>query len=240
MEKDFIVSEIRRTAATNGGKPLGVARFEKETGIRETDWSGRYWVRWGDALAEAGFARNEFITAYPEQFLLQKLAELVRELQHFPLTREIKMKTRRDPTFPAEQAFRRLGGKSVWAAKLLAFCESRPDLGSLAAFCHPHIKSESVGETEDNKTKARMTGEVYMVRSGRYFKIGKTNSLGRRAYELALQLPEKATLVHAIKTDDPSGIEAYWHNRFAAQRVNGEWFELTPEHVTAFRWRKFM
>ena len=74
---------------------------------------------------------------------------------------------------------------------------------------------------------------------GKYYKIGHTGSLGRREYELALQLPEKLTLVHSISTDDPTGIEAYWHKRFEQKRANGEWFELSTRDVRAFKRRAF-
>src|SRR5207237_1245921 len=52
--RDTILAEIRRTAAENAGKPLGMARFRDETGIRPEDWEGRYWARWSDAIREAG------------------------------------------------------------------------------------------------------------------------------------------------------------------------------------------
>ena len=56
MGKQRILDDIRRTAAANGGAPLGKSAFFRETGIREGDWHGKYWARWGDALHEAGFA----------------------------------------------------------------------------------------------------------------------------------------------------------------------------------------
>jgi len=50
MDKQEIVEEIRRTAQKNKGKVLGQERFEKETGIRRSDWYPYHWLRWNDAV----------------------------------------------------------------------------------------------------------------------------------------------------------------------------------------------
>src|SRR5438105_8009684 len=109
--KDHIVSEIRRTAAENGGRPLGQSRFFSETGIKVSYWRGRYWARWGDALQEAGFRPNILNAARESDVMLEHLARLVRELGHYPVEAEIRLKRRADPVFPSQEAFRRFGGK---------------------------------------------------------------------------------------------------------------------------------
>jgi hypothetical protein len=47
MTRAQIIQEIQRTAKQNGGKPLGRRKFTTETGIKESDWLGVYWVRDG-------------------------------------------------------------------------------------------------------------------------------------------------------------------------------------------------
>jgi Meiotically up-regulated gene 113 len=84
-------------------------------------------------------------------------------------------------------------------------------------------------------------GYLYIFKHGtrREYKIGRTKNSLRREGELGIQLPEKLTPVHHIKTDDPAGIESYWHTRFATKRKEGEWFALAPDDVRAFkRWKR--
>jgi hypothetical protein len=83
-------------------------------------------------------------------------------------------------------------------------------------------------------------GYVYLLKSGKYYKIGKTNKPDQRLYEIGLQLPEKIHPIHSIETDDPSGIEAYWYNRFRKNQLEGEWFNLNANEIKIFKRRKFL
>jgi hypothetical protein len=113
--------------------------------------------------------------------------------------------------------------------------ETDPDLADLRELLPPLDPHETA--TTPSSSAPPDVGFVYLVQSGRFHKIGKTRHIGRRSYELALQLPERLELVHTIRTDDPEGVERYWHDRFAHLRANGEWFKLGRSEVTAFkRW----
>ena len=102
MTKDFILSEIKRVEAELGCD-VGWSRFAKETGIKESDWKGVYWVNWGDAREETGLSRNPFLRTYNDEQLLHTFADLVRELKHVPRQPELQMKRRRDQISPLPQ-----------------------------------------------------------------------------------------------------------------------------------------
>lgn len=214
MDKESILVEINRTAQANGGKPLGQKGFESETGIRVYDWRGKFWARWGDALIEAGFPPNQLKRAYDETFLLTKYAQLAQELGRLPTQAEVQIKRRRDPSFPGYVAFRRLGRKSESLERLVQYCQTHVGYADVLRMCGHVAQGRNAPKPENLSASAIQAGFVYLVKSGRYYKVGKTAARGRREYELALQLPEKPRTVHVIRTDDPSGIEAYWHKRF--------------------------
>jgi len=240
IDKTHILAEIKRTAAENDGSALGQERFRAETGIKKSDWFGIHWVKWGEALAEAGFAPNQLQSAYDEEHLLVKFASLIRELRRFPVDGDLRMKARRDRDFPSHTTFSRFGNKQQRITKILDFCKTHPSYEDVAAICAPLLSAASDPTEPVVSDDSSEMGFVYLLKSGRYYKIGRTNAVDRRHRELAIQLPEKAKVVHKIKTDDPSGIESYWHKRFADRHKNGEWFELTQADVSAFRRRKFM
>lgn len=239
--KNHIIEEIKRTAQQNGGMPLGIARFSAETGIKSSDWMGKFWARWGDALVEAGFAPNVLQGPRDDDELLESLALFTRELGHFPVANEIKLKARTEPGFPWHNTFARFGGKQALATRLREFCVARghQDVAALCDAVIARLVRRESHTAEDAESESEL-GYVYLLKSGRYYKVGRSNAVGRRERELAIQLPEKAVVIHSIKTDDPVGIEGYWHNRFSDRRKNGEWFDLLAKDVTAFKRRKFM
>lgn len=237
--KDHILSEICRLAEENNGTPLGRERFETATGIRGWEWEGRYWARWSDAVREAGYEPNAWQSKHhDDDALVRILAEMTRSLGHFPTTAELKLARRSDTSVPNEKVFTRLGNKTEQLARVLTFARSDDDFTDVATICES--VSPRQGRTKPAVAEQIVTGVVYLIRMGEFHKIGKSNDIGRRVYELGIQLPEKHDVVHVIETDDPSGIEAYWHRRFASQRANGEWFRLAPADVAAFQRRSYM
>lgn len=245
MKKEYILSEIKRTAQENGGVPLGIVRFEKTTGIRKEHWYGIIWTKWSDAQIEAGFEPNRFsLPVLDEEWMLDKIIDYIRELGHFPTRPELKIKRKTDSDFPNITTLRkRLGNKPDLVKAVFDYCKTNDGFEDIIAICLPLIDSlKKVSEKDYNKEvdKSKI-GYVYLIKHGnrKEYKIGKTYNPIRREGEIRIELPEKVNPIHTIETDDPSGIEKYWHNRFADKRKEGEWFGLNSSDVRAFKkWKK--
>ncbi len=239
MDKQEIIEEIRRTAKLNNGKALGKKRFEKETGIKESDWYPYHWLRWNDVIKEAGLVPNQLNTAISKDVAIEKLIGFIMEIGHFPVSGEFRIKARQDSTFPSEGVFTKFGGKKKLVAVVISYCRTRGGLDDVIEICTEHVDEvESTSSENTEGVTEEGDGFVYLMKSGRYYKIGRTDAVGRRHSEIRTQMPEDVKVVHDIRTDDPSGIEAYWHKRFSAKRKNGEWFDLTRADINAFKRRK--
>jgi hypothetical protein len=234
--RELILREIKRLADENNGQPPGVRAFENVTGIRQSDWRGVYWARWSDALAEAGLSANAMQHALDREFILEKLAHACRYFGKVPTFAEQRLYRRQvDPTFPNDKTVNRNFRGSELAEGIREWVGDKSDFADVAAI----LPEVSGAQDPSSYRRPPEEGLVYLIRSGSHFKIGRSETLERRVKEITVALPEAVTLVHTIRTDDPSGIEAHWHRRFADRRANGEWFKLTATDVAAFRRRKY-
>lgn len=240
MQRDDILAALRRTAQDNGGKPLGMARFARVSGIGTYDWS-KYWPRFSDLQREAGFEPNKLTSAFADDYLLDRLAGLVREINHFPIKNELTIRRHHDPTFPSKDAYERLGNKDQLISRVFAFCQGKREYVAVVRLLEPLVKPKASITTEltDLSSKESRYGFVYLIkeRPGHY-KIGASDDPDRRVYELT-KGPYKYSLESTIQTDDPYGVEAYWHKRYEGKAKRGEWYILNAADVKAFkRWKR--
>lgn len=236
IPKDKIIAEILRLSAENGTPP-GQKIFKKETGISSYYWNGHYWPRWSAALTEAGLHPNEPNKAIPHAQLIEKYLDLVAEIRSIPTQGELRMKARQDAAFPAPSTFsNRLGRQSELLSKAYSHGLSIAFDAELLNLIKSKIADEPVSEYDE---KSLQNGSVYLLQSGSHYKIGRSSEIERRIKQVSIAMPEKVELVHTIQTDDAVGIELYWHRRFSEKRMNGEWFNLSPADVRAFRRRKY-
>ena len=240
MSREQIVAEIKRLASENNGSPPGQEKFEHETGMTTGSWRGKYWLRWSDALAEAGYSPRQMNKALDAETVLLRLAQLTRKLGHFPTYAETRMEREIDKSFPNHGVFDRFGRRDERISALRTFARTNPEYCDIALLLPDEIVGDEAHSEERERSDVTSDGYVYMLKLGKHYKVGKTFSVPRRHREIALELPEKPEVIHTIQTDDPDGIEAYWHRRFKPFATNGEWFELKGEQVKAFKRRKFM
>jgi hypothetical protein len=239
MSREEILSEIKQIAKQRNGSPPGRELFAKLTGIKPYHWSA-FWARWSDALRDAGFASNELISGYSDQTLFGHLVNLIRKLGHFPSALEIRFEAANVEGFPSKSTFENRGAKAELVSKVIEFCGNDPEFSDVVAICRSAIQTIDRSETKQKMEKLAVEGVVYLAKAGRFYKIGRSSAPGRREAELSLRLPQPCKIIHEIKTDDPVGIESYWHKRFDAKRKNGEWFDLDKTEIAAFRRRTFM
>src|SRR5690349_8981789 len=136
MTRDYILHEIKRTAESNGGVPLGRQIFFKQTGIKEADWHGRFWARWSDAVREAGFEPNKLQQPFEEASLIEKYIPMLRKFGRFPVTAEMRMQKRSDAKFPNVKTLtQRFGTRKQLASKILAYCQEHDGFEDIAAIC---------------------------------------------------------------------------------------------------------
>ncbi len=165
----------------------------------------------------------------------------IREIGKVPTVGEFRLKAHNSSGFPAHNTIHsRLGKQSELPNKILVYCEGKPEYSGITEICRGVATTLKEDSEHYSKESDIEFGYVYLMKSGRFYKIGRSINVERRNYDIGIKLPEDLTILHKIRTDDPAGIENYWHNRFEDKRKQGEWFDLSNEDISAFKRRKFM
>jgi hypothetical protein len=231
--RERVVSEIRSIVAATGKVP-GWRAFETETGILSREWQGKIWARWSDALKEAGFEPNALTKKYESDQILQYVVTCCEALGRFPSNSDLRLFAHQNPgNLSDATVHNHYPRRALLVDALREFLKDEPSQ------LHILEMLPAVSPAKKDSPSVLNGGHVYLLKAGEYYKIGQSSDLERRVKSINIALPDKATLEHAISTDDPPGIEAYWHRRFADRRANGEWFKLSKADVLAFKKRKF-
>lgn len=231
--RQFILAEIARLSNAAGGQAPGEMKFSSETGITPAKWR-RYWPRWSAAVEEAGCEANAATPPLSNDEIMAALATIVRHQGRIPTEAEIAIFRDADPSIPGRTTLRRRFRRKVDLIQALAeWASQQPDRADIAALL------PELSEDDHGRGSSVRDGFVYLFKCGPDYKIGRTGDLERRFKTIGVAMPERLDLVHSIRTDDPPGIEAYWHRRFADKRRNGEWFKLRAQDVAARRRRRY-
>ena len=234
--RDTIIAEVKRLA-NELGRPPGQGTFSKFTGIGERQWRGLYWSRWSDVLRDAGCEPNTLQPRMETGAVLAGIISACRHFGHVPTGTELQLLRRSVSSVPHPNVVRAHLGTRVAQIQALERCAiADPALADILEM----VESAARAIAAPVKSNTQQSdGYVYLIKSGPHYKIGRSDDVERRLKQITVALPAKADLFHVIRTDDPAGIETYWHRRFADKWTNGEWFALSADDIRAFRRRTF-
>jgi hypothetical protein len=191
--RERILAEIKRIAKANGGVAPGKGVFEKETGIRKYDWSGKYWARWSDAVADAGLVAQDYKQKQDTTLFYPKLAEAVRHYGKAPTTAELNLYRKIQPNCPWDNTLRRHFGSINEA------------YGSLREWAKVNIKYQDIVAMiseivipENESIRPTKEGHVYLIKSGAFYKIGRGDELEKRVKQIRTALPDASSLEHSF------------------------------------------
>ncbi len=185
-------------------------------------------------MAEAGLNAQLFTSKKDLYLHFPLLAELVKIRQRFPTEKEFDIFRNANREMPTINTFRlQFGTIASLREAFRSWAIENPSYNDVANLIPATLTKPAAVQSKPKE------GWVYLLKSGEHYKIGCGEELEKRVKQIKTNLPDTSTLIHAIRTDDPFGIENYWHRRFDEKRANGEWFKLISADVAAFRKRKF-
>lgn len=95
-----------------------------------------------------------------------------------------------------------------------------------------HPPSPPINPSKPTKVIMPDPGYVYLIQSPTgVYKIGRAKNPDNRMETFSVKLPFEVAYIHLIPCENYRHSERQLHIRYADKRINGEWFDLTPEDV---------
>jgi molybdopterin-biosynthesis enzyme MoeA-like protein len=146
--KAEIIAKIQRIA-NDVGKAPGVAVFTQLSGVPQHCWYGKFWARWSDALAEAGYANNELQRRFSSDEVLTKVLEASLRMGKIPTNPEMKMIRSSDDTFPNPKTVAaHFGSRSELIEAIRTECNRNSKNSVLYLHYYPRKQFESPHQQE--------------------------------------------------------------------------------------------
>lgn len=82
-----------------------------------------------------------------------------------------------------------------------------------------------------SKIRIKKEGYIYLIKSDKYYKIGRAKSIKDRMRAYRTENPKETSILIQEKVDDYIGIEAELLKMFAHKNHRGEWFFLNKKDV---------
>lgn len=243
LTKEEIIEKIQKWANENNGRTPSEKIIKEELEIPRWTWTN-YWTKATDMQRSAELNPQVFDkTKYTKDDLCNKFIEFLREKGHWPSRAELDFKHKQDITFPASGTFyTKLGqiNNGELVESISMYIKNKSGYNDILSICNSLLSGL---EEKEKSVKSVITNEkhgfVYMFKTGRYYKVGCSEDTARRYRELSSQFPDELKHKHKIETDDPLGVESYWHKRFKSKHIKGEIFNLDAADVKAFkRWKR--
>lgn len=81
------------------------------------------------------------------------------------------------------------------------------------------------------EVKKDLDGFIYIIKSGEFYKIGKTININNRFKKYITENPNRIELVYYFYVKNYSIEEEKLHDIFKHKQHNREWFKLDPEDI---------
>ena len=85
------------------------------------------------------------------------------------------------------------------------------------------------------KEKKKQEGYIYVIKSNKHYKIGRTLSPKQRIKKYITENPNKIEVILCKKVKDYVGAEKELHSIFEYKNHNREWFNLNDEEISLIK-----